>query len=360
LYPHPIRLHGPWDYEVLSGETAGARSGRVKLPCDWGATLGREFRGCARYRRSFHRPSGLEPHEHVWLVCEGADARAEVRLNGQSLGPIRGYALHSHFEITALIEERNEVLLDVELSDGINSSSQLRPGREHLPGGPIGEVRLEVRSGQFLDRWGLWIENIDGRPTLQLAGQVHSESAGESLELVLRSSDGELLYAPATFGSPLSLSAPADGLPFWSPREPRVAQIELRLIRAGTRVWQSHITMAVPAIAGESAGRAMLPLDDPDQLPAFVRSVSQQTAEQRPLVLLRSILPPVAYPALDAAGVEAIQCLPVAWAEEVALRLAHHPSLTAWLCECPPVDGQSRLFGKPCVPLASVSGQRVE
>src|SRR5262249_26352166 len=135
--------------------------------CDWGASLGREFRGCVRYRRTFQRPTGLEPHERVWLVCEGVDARGEVQVNGQSLGSVRGYALHSQWDITALLDVRNEILLDVELAADV-----LRPGREALPGGPIGEVRLEVRCQQFLDRCGLWVEQNEARPSLHLAGQV--------------------------------------------------------------------------------------------------------------------------------------------------------------------------------------------
>ncbi len=354
MYPHPIRLHGPWDYEVLSGETAGAKSGRVKLPCDWGASLGREFRGCVRYRRTFRSPSGLEPHEHVWLVCEGADARAEVQLNGQPVGHIRGYALRSDFEITGLIREHNELLLDVNMP-AESVAASLRPGREQLPGGPIGEVRLEVRSGQFLDRWGLWIEDIAARPSLRVVGQLNRDSVNESVDLVVRGPEGELIYTPVASGTSLSLCAPADGLPFWSPAEPHLAQIDLRLIVGGTRVWESHVATAVPALGLGCAGRALLPLEDPDQLPATVRSVSQQPSESRPLLLLPSVLPAAAYPVLDAAGVAAIQSLPSAWADEVALRLSHHPSLVAWSCTPPQEDAPARLFGRPLVLLLSAS-----
>jgi hypothetical protein len=89
-------------------------------------------------------------------------------------------------------------------------------------------------------------------------------------------------------------------------------------------------------------------LKDPHELPTLVGDISQQTAAVRPVVVLRSILAPTAYPLLDAAGIEAIQCLPDEWFHEVAVRLAHHPSLVAWACG----DAQRRRshpFGRRCI-----------
>lgn len=151
-YPHAIRLRGPWEFEVLkranetSGETSGMRpvSGKTSLPCDWSETLGRDFRGRVRYRRRFNRPSGLDPHERVWLVVEGVDAFGAVALNGRQLGEARGYASPASFDVTELLQPGNELLLEVELPR--ESAGVLRPGRENLPGGPIGEVRLEIRA----------------------------------------------------------------------------------------------------------------------------------------------------------------------------------------------------------------------
>ena len=126
-YPHAIRLRGPWDYETLAYESIDeygqrhddmgvlAPVGRTTLPGDWSGSLGRDFHGRVRYRRRFNRPSGLDPHERVWLVVEGADARASVTLNGRELGEVRGYALHGEFDVTEWVEPRNELTLDVEL-----------------------------------------------------------------------------------------------------------------------------------------------------------------------------------------------------------------------------------------------------
>ncbi|HEX5103113.1 MAG TPA: hypothetical protein VFV87_04850, partial [Pirellulaceae bacterium] len=51
----------------------------------------------------------------------------------------------ARFDITALLAPRNELTLDVLLPDIAPGTPPLvRPGREHLPGGPIGLVQLQI------------------------------------------------------------------------------------------------------------------------------------------------------------------------------------------------------------------------
>lgn len=167
---HIIRLRGPWEYLPLARTWTDADAvrrestadlpppGRVHLPADWEATLGADFRGRVRYTRRFGLPTNLEPHERVWLVIEGVDYFGSLALNGTSLGEIVGYQSLCEFDVTRLLAERNSLSLDVELpqvDEAPDSAGQAlaehqpihRPGRERLPGGPIGEIRLEIRAG---------------------------------------------------------------------------------------------------------------------------------------------------------------------------------------------------------------------
>jgi len=157
LPPHVIRLRGPWVYQplerqVLAGDgsvvaVAGGlpEAGRITLPDDWGKTLGGDFRGRVRYVRRFGRPSNLDRAQRVWLVCDGVDLRATCELNARALGPIEGYRRAVRFDITSELAERNELTVDVELPPLDYQSEQgLRPDRAGLPGGIIGEVRLEI------------------------------------------------------------------------------------------------------------------------------------------------------------------------------------------------------------------------
>lgn len=154
---HVIRLRGPWEYEPLArsvrreegtvGETAIdlPPPGRIQMPADWGGTLGAEFRGRVRYRRRFGRPTGLTPHERVWLVLEGVDAMGDVFFGGMRLGQVHAASGAARFDITALVQERNELVVEVELPlmDAAQEAA-VRPGRQNLPGGLFGEVRLEI------------------------------------------------------------------------------------------------------------------------------------------------------------------------------------------------------------------------
>ena len=85
--------------------------------------------------------------ERVWLVVEGVDYFGAVSLNATPLGPIIGYNCPTEFEVTEILSPRNVLTLDVELPQYESGSAiPERPGREQLAGGPIGEVRLEIRS----------------------------------------------------------------------------------------------------------------------------------------------------------------------------------------------------------------------
>ena len=93
-------------------------------------------------------PTNLDAHEQVWLVVEGVDYYGKLALNDTPLGEVTGYiGPPAEFNITRLLGERNVLMLDVELPNyEPGATLPHRPGREHLPGGPIGEVRLEIRA----------------------------------------------------------------------------------------------------------------------------------------------------------------------------------------------------------------------
>ncbi len=159
IYPHRIRLRGPWTCEPLA-RTVRRADGRVeeeaselppaaeyRPPADWGAALGVDFRGRVRFRRHFNKPTGLEDHEQVWLKINGVDPSGLVLLNGQPLGEAGFLPPPAEFHLTPLLADRNELVFVVDLprvEPGAVAPS--RYGREELPGGLVGEVYLEIRS----------------------------------------------------------------------------------------------------------------------------------------------------------------------------------------------------------------------
>ena len=129
---HRMHLKGPWECEALSGEGAPA-AGRVKLPQAWEEAWS-AFRGEMRYRRRFHRPTNLDPHERVWIVFDGVGGSARVAVNSQELGCIAADSeFPARFEITPLLQGSNELVVDV--SFGSEASG---------PGGLWAPVAIEI------------------------------------------------------------------------------------------------------------------------------------------------------------------------------------------------------------------------
>src|SRR5262249_14612914 len=103
-------------------------------------------------------PRQLDPHETVWLTFAGADTVAAVALNGHSLGRAAQANEPFEFEVTTLLRERNELVVDVEALAG--------------NGGLWGEVALEVRAEAFLRGVRAWWELTEGIGRLHIQGEA--------------------------------------------------------------------------------------------------------------------------------------------------------------------------------------------
>jgi hypothetical protein len=396
-YPHVIRLRGPWDFEPLerfaavniSIEPSGTSSptpspgattpnpasesplaqppdlpaaGRAQLPADWSAALGQSFCGRVRYTRRFNRPTNLDPSERVWLVIDGVDAHGDCAINGHKLGTIDGYALPAASDITSLLAPSNVLEIEVELradaplipplplGEGRGEGSPQiacapdslsyttpRPGRAGLTGGPIGEVRLEIRADAHIE--GLTVYCEPGQPPrLCVRGDVKSSTPGERLLIVVTACEYEVAFAEVIAGETFALTEAADDWPSWPDTmdEPVLTPIEIRLLRGGTAIWQTVVETAPPQADDANPRRAMLVYaraGDFEWLD-FVNEQAELWQEllRRPgtVIGVRAILPEASYKALDRANVAVVQQVPRTWAQIVCRRLAHHPSIIAW------------------------------
>src|SRR5438105_11522847 len=130
MYPHRIRLRGPWQCEPLARAVRQADGRldmvtealpppwRIIMPCRWGEAGLADFAGRVRFRRRFGMPRHLDAHEAVWLTFTGVDAAANVNLNGRFLGRQEQAKQPFEFDITVLLQERNELVVDVEAPAG--------------------------------------------------------------------------------------------------------------------------------------------------------------------------------------------------------------------------------------------------
>jgi hypothetical protein len=164
---HAIRLRSPWlliprERWTLSPEMANGPSSapayhiqpladqeprEVSTPGHWGSTLGDDFRGRVEYVRRFGLPTNLSLDERVFLVVERVDWEADISLNGQRLGAVNYVAGPGRFDITPWLRPRNELTIGVELPPWSAAAEPAgRADRRGLPGGLVGEVRLEITS----------------------------------------------------------------------------------------------------------------------------------------------------------------------------------------------------------------------
>ena len=156
---HTIRLRGPWNYIPLcrtrwtadgtSQEIDGPvpEPGRLQIPADWQETLGADFYGRVCYQRAFQCPTGLTDQDQVFIMIDQVDALGSVTLNDQHLGEIPAGADPTRFEITILLQQRNqlEVVVDLPMTDA-DSAPLKRPNPQQRSGGLVGEVKIEIQS----------------------------------------------------------------------------------------------------------------------------------------------------------------------------------------------------------------------
>jgi hypothetical protein len=154
---HTIRLRGPWQLEALerwlpqrAGRHERSATGmplraRMKMPADWSGAFGADFRGRVRFCRTFHKPTGLEGDERVWLVIEPPRSAGEVVLNDQPIGSVRVGRPPVRFDITAMLDDDNRLEIVVE-HPLLDDSGAADDDGTSLPGGLIGEVRLEIEA----------------------------------------------------------------------------------------------------------------------------------------------------------------------------------------------------------------------
>ncbi len=65
------------------------------------------------YRTAFKIPAGYQKGQKLWLNFEGANRKAEVYLNGKSLGVLDGFMDRGKFDISSIIKAGNENVLAV-------------------------------------------------------------------------------------------------------------------------------------------------------------------------------------------------------------------------------------------------------
>jgi len=149
MYPHRIRLRGPWECEPLASDAPPPR--RVLMPCRWIDAGLAGYRGHAKFVRKFGYPGNADPAtEHIWLTCDGVSGSVEVCLNEQQL--TAADCTTFAFDVTHLLAARNRLEVTI-------------LGRTETEG-VWGDVALEIRKDAYLAD----VSVVRNRNQLQLRG----------------------------------------------------------------------------------------------------------------------------------------------------------------------------------------------
>jgi len=182
MYPHRIRLRGPWTLKTAAGTI-------VPVKIDDGSNAARldptAVPSPVQLCRRFSWLARLQAHERLWLVLERS-AVTSCALNGMALGLTTVAERHQECEVTSLAQRSNALALDL-------------PAGQWQLGYP--EVALEVRCRTFLRNAAWSIDTIDRR--LEITGLL--VGANETpLELYARAGDVNVLYEVVYASQPCS------------------------------------------------------------------------------------------------------------------------------------------------------------
>jgi hypothetical protein len=244
MYPHRIRLRGPWECEPLSrsdGSIAAPAPCTVTMPCRWREGGLGEFAGRVRLRRRFGMPRQIDDYERVWLTFAGLTGVADISLNGQALGRYRDADCPLDLEVTALLRPRNELVVETEAG---------------LDGGLWGEVALEVRCTAYLRGVRIWLSADKAPVCLHAAGDVVG-TADRPLDVYVLLNNATVAYTTveaATKGRPFELTS--DEL-LRLPASSAEARVEL--VNGGTVWYCVSEAVVVPPLCGANPRKPRCP-----------------------------------------------------------------------------------------------------
>lgn len=239
-----IRLLGPWEWqplartalradgqaETLPGELPPPR--RIWIPIRSADPEITHFRGRVLYRRYFHWVSKLDYWERIWIYFESADYFARVRLNDVLLGEHEGALDPFTFPITALLQKRNCLEVELEVPDTPIALQHAKWMLRETPAcmnGPaiLGEVRLEVFHPVRFGEVSVWTEWSPARALLHVQGQILTEAASDC-ELYVVYDNHTLHYQRLTVNAgqtPFSIEVPCPRIYVWDIQEGQPAAL---------------------------------------------------------------------------------------------------------------------------------------
>lgn len=277
-YPRPqlVRadwqsLNGLWEYAITDRDASAPKhyAGRILVPYPLESALSGVKKTLKPdqllwYRRQIHMPSG-KINGRVLLHFGAVDYEATVYLNGRQLGAHRGGYQSFTFDITDGLEQGDNELI-------VRAYDPTEHGAN-----PQGKQKLNAQWMFYSPCSGIWqtvwlehvpstyIESLQLTPDVDRAEvrvevRVNGEWERHSIEAVVCSGEKVQLRQTIDQRGALSIDQPR----LWSPEDPYLYDLELRLIKDGQVVdaVKSYFGLRKIEIKADSEGRARIYLNN--------------------------------------------------------------------------------------------------
>jgi hypothetical protein len=242
-----ISLNGGWEFRRDQGPSNEWKT--VQVPSAFQDHEGTEFHGVGWYRKQL-QPFTLPPGKHALIQFQAAATEAEVWLDGRSLGKHLGGWTPFRFDITELVRHAppnttHELLVWLDEKVGHNTQGFLPIIAPHF-GGLWQEVKLLIVPELYVDDLATLAMGDAAEHELRLevplAGALPSVAPELSLRTRLRGRSAwqNLAATVARSNATLFVRAPLPKARRWSPVQPDLYDVELKLPGAEGDVWQTR------------------------------------------------------------------------------------------------------------------------
>ncbi len=279
-YPRPMKrrtewknLNGLWDYAVGDLDTRpGEYDGQILVPFPIESslsgvadTVGRERR--LWYSRSFEIPDEWAGNR-VLLHFEAVDWESMVWVNGQAVGSHRGGYDPFTFDISEFLSADGEQEVTVSVWDPTDEGTQPRGKQVNEPGG----IFYTSVTGIWQTVWiepvpsaaigGLAISPDIDRGSVNFVVDGDGTSSGDQVEATVSASGSVVATARGDVGASIEIEIP--GTRLWSPDDPFLYDLDLKLVRAGATLdsVQSYFGMRKASVGRDEDGVTRLLLNN--------------------------------------------------------------------------------------------------
>ncbi|MGC9467680.1 MAG: GNAT family N-acetyltransferase [Anaerolineae bacterium] len=278
--PDPAGLGQDYGYTHLDYDHYRWRE--VRLPADFETAHPalETYEGAGWFRRWVAVPDSWRGRR-VCLHFEGVSARARVWVNGYDVGSCEDPFLPFDLDVRGQLSPGRENLLVVRV-DNVRRSGDV-PGRRRgwrNFGGILREVRLKATDPCYIDHVHTLAEPTEEGGRLDLEALV-TNGRGDGVEVVLvaevadmegtvvahEAGDGHLIPVGET--APLGLSLPIPGVKPWTPEDPQLYAVHLKLSEEGEIIEACDVRVGFRTVAAHE-GRLWLN-DEPFTLTGFNR-----------------------------------------------------------------------------------------